>query len=121
MKRDPAGGDRKMDGRMVDLSATLRRMRRVYEDRRNSMITDLVELQKTHSGISWTEPDGGMALWLDTGIDSARFSEGLRRKSILVNPESAFRLDKNSGTHLRLGFSGYSSEENRASLKAVFW
>lgn len=98
----------------------LRRMRRTYEERRNAIIVDLIQIQKTHPKISWTEPDGGMALWLDVGTDSTKFSELLKKQSILVNPESAFRLDKKPGTHLRLGFSGYTAEENRSSLKAMF-
>lgn len=98
----------------------LRRMRRIYEERRNSIISDLTQIQRVHPKISWSEPDGGMALWLNIGIDSTKFSETLKKKSILANPESAFRLDKMPGTHFRLGFSGYTSEENRSSLKAMF-
>lgn len=98
----------------------LRRMRRTYEDRRNAIVNDLIQMQKSHPKISWTEPDGGMALWLDVAIDSTKFSEILKKKSILVNPESAFRIDKKPGTHFRLGFSGYTPLENRASLDAMF-
>jgi len=84
------------------------------------MIGDLVLIQKTHPKISWTVPDGGMALWLNIGSDSTKASEALKKQSIMTNPESAFRVDKKAGTHLRLGFSGHASVENRASLEAMF-
>ena len=95
-------------------------MRRTYEERRNAIVDDLIHFQTSNPQISWTAPDGGMALWIDVGIDSTQFSELLKKNSILVNPESAFRLDKKAGSYLRLGFSGYTELENRSSLKAMF-
>jgi GntR family transcriptional regulator/MocR family aminotransferase len=98
----------------------LRKMRRVYEERQKSMVRSLQKFQKKHRGISWREPDGGMALWLDIGTDSKDFSEKLKKKGILLNPEQAFRINAGSGTHLRLGYSGHTGEENQASLDAMF-
>lgn len=98
----------------------LRRMRRIYEERKNSMLEDLKHIQKSHPQISWTEPSGGMALWFNLGGDSTRFAEILKKNSILTNPECLYRIDKKPGTHLRLGFSAYSTHENKLSLKAMF-
>lgn len=98
----------------------LRKMRRTYEERKISIVGDLLRIQKKHPEISWSDPDGGMALWLDIGQDSTKFSEKVKKHSVLVNPEKLYRIDGKTGAHLRLGFSGYSSQENRASLEAMF-
>lgn len=98
----------------------LRRMRRTYEERRNSMLQDLESLTKENRRVSWVVPDGGMALWMNLGEDSYDFSERARKGKIIVNPEINFRLDGVRGTHLRLGFSGQTPEENKQGLKALF-
>ncbi|WP_295902748.1 PLP-dependent aminotransferase family protein [uncultured Bdellovibrio sp.] len=98
----------------------LRKMRRIYEERKKAMIEDLQRWQKLYPRISWAEPDGGMALWLELSVNTTRFAQKMKSKSILVAPEQSYRVDGKSGTHVRLGFSGFSPEENRASLKALF-
>ena len=99
----------------------LRKMRRVYEERRNSMIETLSNLKITDKNkINWIAPDGGMALWLDIGRDSKVFSASAKRHSLLLNPESAYRLDERIGTHLRLGFSGQTPSENSHALAQLF-
>lgn len=97
----------------------LRKMRRVYDERRNSMLGELTRLQKVQN-ISWLSPDGGMALWLDIGRDSTKLAHLAHRNGIAINPESNFRLDKKAGSHLRLGFSGQTPEENKLGLQALF-
>lgn len=99
----------------------LRKMRRVYEERRNSILESLSTLSRPLEGrVKWTAPDGGMALWLDIGCDSKVFSESAKRHSLLVNPETAYRLDGRKGTHLRLGFSGHTPSENSKALTELF-
>jgi GntR family transcriptional regulator/MocR family aminotransferase len=94
-------------------------MRRTYEDRKSSMLADLIEIKESHPKISWTDPDGGMALWLNLNQDSLRISQLARSKGIYINPESNYCLQTYRGTHLRLGFSGQSPNENRAGLNAL--
>ena len=95
----------------------LRRMRRLYAERCGEMLADLRQLQQNgNPDISWREPDGGMALWLDLGRDSASVAEKALRHDLLLQPEARFRLDQRPGTHLRLGFSGYAGARNRESL-----
>jgi len=61
-----------------------------------------------------------MALWLDISTNSQKFAEKAKTHRILVNPESHFRLDGQPGTHLRLGFSGQTPNENKRGLEALF-
>jgi len=61
-----------------------------------------------------------MALWLDLGRDSDAAAARALAAGVLVNPESRYRLDRQCGTHVRLGFTGQTPAENRAGLKALF-
>lgn len=97
----------------------LRKMRRTYEERCDSMHETLLAIQRSHPQISWRKPDGGMALWLNTAGDSAKLAERAARAGILVMPEANFRMDGGPGTHLRLGFSAQTPAENKAGLQKV--
>src|SRR5262249_16256047 len=47
----------------------LKRMRRVYQERRDAMVAALEQGRQRGLGLQWSVPDGGMALWLETGLD----------------------------------------------------
>lgn len=98
----------------------LRRMRRAYGERRDAMIAQLQRCQAHYPRLNWTVPEGGMALWLDIGENSDRIAVKALERKVFVIPESRYRLDGKAGTHLRLGFSGFTPEENRRSLAALF-
>lgn len=98
----------------------LRKMRRIYDERRLKMLADLREHQTRHPEISWTAPSGGMALWLETKRNSFILSERAAKKGVLVNAEARFRVDAKAGTHLRLGFSGQTPQENSRGLEELF-
>jgi len=100
----------------------LRRMRRTYEERRNAMLDTLEVLRARHKRheMSWIAPDGGMALWMDVGQSSKRVAAQADQENISINPELRFRLDGRVGTHIRLGFSGQTPDENRRGLEALF-
>ena len=100
------------------LERHLRRMRRAYAERLDRLIQDL-EVYKMHHDISWHKPDGGMALWLNIGVNSHSFANKALDK-VMLNPENIYRLDDKIGTHLRLGFSGQTVSENSAGLEALF-
>ncbi len=97
----------------------LRKMRRVYEERRNSFVSTLTQLKEKHRALNWTTPSGGMALWLDTGSDSSKLAVKARKEGILIFPEESYRLDGKAGSHLRLGFSAQTTDENRQALFAL--
>lgn len=97
----------------------LRRVRRAYELRLESMVTTLEQLKTEHPRLSWRTPDGGMAIWLDTGEDSSKLAARAKEVKIVVYPEQNFLFSGKAGTHLRLGFSGQTPSENSAGLKAL--
>ncbi|MBK7963358.1 MAG: PLP-dependent aminotransferase family protein [Bdellovibrionales bacterium] len=97
----------------------LRRVRRAYELRLQSMVKTLEQIKVEHPRISWRTPDGGMAIWLDTGEDSSKLAARAKEEKIIVYPEQNYLLSGKTGTHLRLGFSGQTPSENTAGLKAL--
>lgn len=98
----------------------LRKMRRIYHERRDALIKDLEHFKVKHSKIFWTSPNGGMAIWIDVNTNSTLFAAEALKHSIYVAPEKKFRLDAKDGTKLRLGFTGQTCEENRVGLEKLF-
>lgn len=98
----------------------LRKMRRVYHERRDAFEKDLHNFRKSGHNIEWTRPDGGMAFWIDIKKNSTILAEKALMNSIFVNPEKKFRRDGKEGTKIRLGFTGQTCEENRAGLNKLF-
>lgn len=98
----------------------LRRMRRVYEQRRNGLVANLTDLKRHSPNLEWNSPEGGMALWLNVGRDTNQLAQAAATRGVYVTPESWYRVDQKPGDHLRLGFSGQSLEENAKALKALF-
>lgn len=98
----------------------LRKMRRIYNERRDAIIKDLEYFQMKYPQISWITPDGGMAIWIDIKTNSTHFAAKARKLSVYVTPEKNFRHDGKDGTHLRLGFTGQTVQENRAGLEKLF-
>jgi GntR family transcriptional regulator/MocR family aminotransferase len=97
----------------------LRKMRRIYHERKDSIMEDLNHFRKNKE-ISWIEPEGGMALWMNINQNSTVIAKKALERSIFVAPESKFVLDGKVGTHLRLGFTGQTPEENREGIKELF-
>lgn len=90
----------------------LRRMRRVYQARRDSLVSALTAGRRSGLPLDWTVPEGGMALWLDCGTDSDIVAREARARGVLVLPESRYRFNADGpGTHLRLGYASRTPEE----------
>jgi GntR family transcriptional regulator/MocR family aminotransferase len=93
----------------------LRRMRRVYQERRDALVEALSRGRGAGLPLQWSVPDGGMALWLDCGVNSDAVTKEAKAKKVLVTPESHFRLAaRRAGTHVRLGYASQTPQEIRA-------
>lgn len=98
----------------------LRRMRRVYQERRDALVEALAAGRGAGLPLAWSMPDGGMALWLDCGVDSDAVTREAGKRSVFVQPESRYRYAGNgAGTHLRLGYASQTPEEIRAGAKRL--
>jgi GntR family transcriptional regulator/MocR family aminotransferase len=98
----------------------LRRMRRVYNERKDSILEDLIFFKRKHKDLSWIAPEGGMALWLNMHQNSTLLARRAGEKSIYVAPEKKFDFYQKDGTYLRFGFTGQTPEENSVGLKEFF-
>jgi GntR family transcriptional regulator/MocR family aminotransferase len=94
----------------------LHRMRRVYEKRLLALEESLEVLLADGKNISWTKPSGGMALWLNTSVNSSNLAQEALSKKIFVTPEQYYRCDGKPGTHLRIGFSNQPESDIKAGI-----
>jgi GntR family transcriptional regulator/MocR family aminotransferase len=93
----------------------LRRMRRVYLERRDALVETLSAGRNAGLPLDWSVPDGGMALWLDCGVDADAVAREAKARKVLVTPESHYRFaGTRAGTHLRLGYASQTPQEIRA-------
>ncbi|AVW93174.1 PLP-dependent aminotransferase family protein [Celeribacter baekdonensis] len=80
-------------------------LRGVYGARLQAMLTSL----KAHmpEGVSWTEPAGGMFVWvtLPTGMDGAELLKQALNSNVAFVPGAAFFADGSNTNTLRLNFS----------------
>jgi GntR family transcriptional regulator/MocR family aminotransferase len=96
----------------------LKRMRRHYEERLDTMVEMLRSAKDQGLPLEWDEPDGGMALWLDTGADSDLVMAKAKELGVFVASESEFHLTPPPGgySHLRLGYASQSPQEIREGM-----
>lgn len=86
----------------------LRRMRRVYERRMETMATALEE----HGFAGrFRRPQGGMSLWVDMGVPSREMGARAERAGVAVRPAQEYRLDGQDTSFLRLGFASSNEAE----------
>lgn len=94
------------------LERHLRKMRRTYQLRRDTMVETLRAMPE----LTFQAPDGGMAIWVDTGADSQKVARVAAALGVWVTPGSSYRLDRAHDQRLRLGFANQTPEEIRAGL-----
>ena len=92
----------------------MRKMRRTYQQRRDSMTEYLQNFD-----VDWHLPDGGMALWLNTKVNSSKLSLLADKNKVHVTPEKFFSLSKKNGVHLRLGYANQTPQEIHEGLKVL--
>jgi GntR family transcriptional regulator/MocR family aminotransferase len=95
----------------------LKRMRRVYHERRDALVESLEAGRRRGLPLDWCPPDGGMALWLDCGVDSELVATRAAERGVFVASEPEFWPGSPSGgTHVRLGYASQTPEEIRAGV-----
>jgi GntR family transcriptional regulator / MocR family aminotransferase len=92
----------------------LRRMRRHYQIRRETMQTAL-----RRWGIEVTPPRGGMCYWFDTGVNTAELSRRALSHGVDVRPGQHYRLDGAPSSFLRLGFAYPTPEEIEQGMELL--
>ncbi len=92
----------------------LRKMRRVYEARRDAMNAYLLAEKSRGHTLEWRLPDGGMAIWVRTAVDAERTWAEATRLGIEPHTDELERAAPSN--FLRLGFSKHSPSELRSGL-----
>jgi 2-aminoadipate transaminase len=99
------------------LKTHVRRLRRVYRERRDLMLTAMEE--HFPEGASWTRPRGGLFLWarLPDGIDAAEFLKtAVEEEKVAFVPGSAFYPTGGGGNAMRLNFSNAQPDRIREGI-----
>src|SRR5215469_14156242 len=96
-----------------ELLRHLRRMRRVYERRRDALASALV--RRLGSALTFRIPNGGMALWVRASddIDIPRWEQAGRKLDVLFKGAGMLDFAGRELQFLRLGFT-YNDEEELA-------
>jgi GntR family transcriptional regulator/MocR family aminotransferase len=98
----------------------LRRMRRVYEERRDEIVSTLESAQARGIELAWELPDGGMAMWIDCKVDAEQVTRLAAEAGVFVTAESNYHLTPpRHPTHLRLGYASQTPEEIRAGISLL--
>ncbi len=83
----------------------------------------LLKSLKKHmpNGTVWTEPEGGMNLWvwLPDGLDSAAIAERAAREGVAFLHGRYFEVARSAGRGLRLSFTGLGLEEIRVGVEIL--
>lgn len=93
-----------------DLDAHIVHLRDVYRERRDAMLDALG--REMPAGVDWTEPQGGMFIWLTLpeGVDARAMLGEAARESVVYVPGAAFHVDGNGTAALRLNFTNSTVE-----------
>ena len=101
----------------------LRRMTRLYQKRRDYMVSLLKSYQEQGLPIQFEVPAGGMAIWLDTGKSIVGLKEKLLAKQVYLQTEVEFNIKKDlpddSYRFIRLGFAAMNEEEVKKGLAII--
>ena len=93
------------------LAEHTKRLIETYRHRRDTMLTTLK--QTMPSGCTWTEPQGGLFLWMTvpTSVDTAQLLSAATKRDVAFVPGSPFWVGGGVHNTLRLNFSN-ASEQN---------
>jgi DNA-binding transcriptional MocR family regulator len=97
----------------------LAKVRRALRARRDAALEALAA--EMPEGARWTEPEGGLQLWLDLpgGIDTAELLPDAVRAGVLFAPGFQFRHDRRPSSGLRLSLALADEAEVRRGIAAL--
>ncbi|UMP05257.1 PLP-dependent aminotransferase family protein [Amycolatopsis sp. EV170708-02-1] len=103
----------------ADLDAHVRRLCAAYRVRRDAMMAELPAI--TPPGTTWTDPDGGMFVWvtLPGGADTDRLLPEALRHDVAFVPGSAFQVGEPDRSALRLSFAAHGPETIAEGLRRL--
>ncbi len=90
----------------------LEEIRPIYKEKRNAMIAALERYMPEDAGISWTEPEGGLFVWmrLPEGIDTTDMLQDAIEHKVAYVPGASAYVDGGGQHTIRLSYSLVSPE-----------
>jgi DNA-binding transcriptional MocR family regulator len=85
--------------RLAELTAARQKALRERRDRLEALLAERLPAW------SWRRPDGGSALWIDTGADATAFAQVALRHGVEVVAGAAMDPDGHHDTHIRVPFT----------------
>lgn len=107
----------------------LKRMTKSYKSRWQAMAETFKALQAQGLELSFVQPDGGMAFWLNCHQDVVSLKSLAKEKGIYFQSEEEFyhansvrslKPIQSAMTHIRLGFASQSIEQAKAGIYKIF-
>ena len=68
---------------------------------------------------TYNRPNGGISLWIDTGVEYGRLSKALYEKNTVVSPGSRFMINGCPTTYIRLCFTSVAIPKMEAGIKRL--
>jgi len=101
------------------LDEHVKRIRRVYCERRNVMLKALEEYFPPE--VTWTHPHGGLFLWitLPEGMDCKALFEAALQENVAFVPGDSFFAITNGRRNMRLNFSNAQPEKIREGIRRL--
>ena len=103
----------------------LRRTTKRYQQRRDHLAAELNALKSKGIELDFTQPAGGMALWVDVKRDAEQLAQYGREHGIYLVAEPFFHLhaNNNQNRYIRLGYASMTREQLTEGLAelASFW
>lgn len=91
----------------------------LYRDRRDALLAALTDYMP--SGMSWTNPGGGLFVWatLPEGLDSKAMLPRALQERVAYVPGTGFYADGGGRRQMRLNFSSQDSESIREGVRRL--
>jgi len=105
----------------VGLEKHLEEIRPIYRAKKDAMVRALEEFMPKNAGIRWTNPDGGLFVWvwLPEGIDTNALIDRAIKHNVAFVPGSSAFVDGSGQNTLRLAFSLMDEEKTREGIRRL--
>ena len=100
----------------------LRKVTKTYQQRRDFMVVKLQEYQRNGRVVSFTIPDGGMAIWIQIDHSAKQLKDWAEKQDIYLQAEHQFSVTAqlNDDRFIRLGFAGMDCNLIENGLERLF-
>jgi 2-aminoadipate transaminase len=103
------------------LERHLEEIRPIYRAKKEAMVAALEKYMPKDPGIRWTNPDGGLFvwMWMPEGIDTNKMLERALKHNVAYVPGSASFVDGSGQNTLRLAFSLVNGHQIETGIRRL--